>query len=127
MNGYDQPRSTLADVLRWIATLPIAAFAAYVAYLFMGWFGLTYADIRPDSIFCADLRRDPRAWLHGCRVRLRGYVNSPPRFQDAVSFVLAVLAIAAAGFLAFPAYLTGNWWALVGAVSVAVGAGVSVW
>jgi hypothetical protein len=47
-----------------------------------------------------------------------------PANRKEISYVMAVVAILIAGFLSFPAIVQKNWWALVGCITMAVGAGL---
>ena len=50
-----------------------------------------------------------------------------PDNRKVVAYILAVIAVLIAGFLAFPAIAQQNWWAVVGVISMAGGAGLIVY
>ena len=57
------------------------------------------------------------------------YVGSKiaPAQKEATVFVLAFLFVLGAGVLLFPAIRARNWWAMYGAVALALGAGGMCW
>ena len=112
------------DLLRWVFALPAALAAAYLAYVLTGWavrFGLSYADIRADSVW---VQLMDVTLVHGVMGAAFVYAGAfmVPRLEGAVSIILCVIAIAGASFLAFSAARPIDWWALTGAVSVLIGA-----
>lgn len=50
-----------------------------------------------------------------------------PTSHKVVAYVLALVAVLIAGFLAFPAIVQQNWWAVVGVIAMAGGAGLVVY
>lgn len=116
-------------VLRWIGFLPGAFLAAWLAYLLIFWgnkLSMWSMGINPNS-FIDKLFIEVMS--NGGMGAAFVYAGSRivPSNRKVVAYVLSVVAILIAGFLAFPAIAQQNWWAVVGVIAMATGAAFVVY
>ncbi len=125
-----EPRpSPFIVALRWIAVLPAAAVAGYVAWLLVNLLNRVtffFQGLDPNSLF-------NRAFIEAASGLAMGaatvYVGAKvaPFHRAVVVFLLAGLSILAAGFLLFPAIVARSGWAIYSAIWWAIGAGAVAW
>ena len=116
-------------VARWLAVLPgavAAGWAAWVAISLVNRLTFSWQGLDPDSFFS---RLYIEGVSHGMLGAVSVYVGSKiaPVQKAATVFVLAFLFVLGVGVLLFPAIGTRNWWAVYGAVALALGAGSTCW
>jgi hypothetical protein len=110
---------------RWILVIPAAVIAAWLA-----WFAVSIGNkltmgsqgIEANSFL-------PRLFIEfishaamGAAFVFAGAKVSPTHHKN-VAYVLAALALVAAGFLLFPAFLAADYWAVWSGFSLIIGAG----
>jgi len=121
--------SPILNALRWLAVLPCWAGASW-----LGWFIIAYgnrvtmyfAGFDPDSM----LGTVYIEIMSHCALGVAGVYGGArvaPYRKSETAMALAVLTILVTGFLLFPAAVTNDWWAIVGGIAVAAGAGVLAW
>lgn len=124
-----EQRSQSEFVLRWIAFLPAAFLAAWLAWLVV-MFGnrltMGMQGIDPDSFLS-------RAFIEFISHAVMGaaFVYSgakvAPAHHKTVAYVLAGLGLVAAGFLLFPAFMVANYWAVWAGASLIMGVGATAY
>lgn len=116
------------SALRWVALLPAAiagSLLASVVVRLLNWISMWLTGMNPDG-FLSKLWMDvvSSALIGVAFVYIGGRVA--PKNRKEVGYVLTVVVILVAGFLAFPAVAQHNWWALLGCIAMAAGgAGVA--
>ena len=120
----EQQRRSMA-VLRWITFIPGAFLFAVLAWVLFYWvnrLSITLVGYDPDNLF-------PRLFLeigsNGVEGAMFVYAGSriAPASRKVIAYTLAIGALLIAGFLAFHAIVHQNWWAVVGFIAMAGGAG----
>ena len=114
---------------RWLAVLPgamAAGWAAWVAISLLNRLTFSWQGLDPDWFVS---RLYIEGVSHGMLGAVSVYVGSKiaPAQKAATVFVLAFLFVFGAGVLLFPAIGARNWWAVYGAVALALGAGGMCW
>lgn len=116
-------------VLCWVAALPAAATAAWLAWIVinvLGRFSLGSVGVTPNNFL-------GKAYFvtagHLAMGAVFVYIGAKvaPSYQVIVAFVFGALGIVVSGFLLFPAVMVKDWWAIWAAVCVTIGAGAVVW
>jgi hypothetical protein len=124
-----EPQSKGVIALRWLGFVPGAFIAAWLAWLLI-FFGnkvsMWMMGINPDG-FINKLFIEVIS--NGAMGAAFVYIGSriAPVNRKVVAYILAVIAMLIAGFLAFPAIVQQNWWAVVGVIAMAGGAGLVVY
>lgn len=122
-------QSSAIRTARWLAILPgalIAGWAAWAAINLVNRLTFSWQGLNPDWFVS---RVYIEGMSHGALGAAGVYAGAKiaPARKAATVFVLAVLFVLGAGFLLFPAIIAANWWAMYGAVALAVGAGSVCW
>jgi hypothetical protein len=116
--------SAAQHVFRWIAFLPgalIAAFLAGAGFRIVSWVGNFLSGMSNEGFL-------NRLWVEVIANVVTGgvlvYIGAriAPSNRRNVAYLLTVLVILLAGFAAFPAIARHRWWDLVGCIATAVGA-----
>lgn len=118
-------KSNAVRTLRWIAVLPAAILAAWLAWILvniLGRLSLGYAGVEPDS-FLGELYFNSTGHLAIGATFVYAAAKVAPLHRKVVAYVLAALGLVISGFLLFPAIMIGSGWAIWGGVCVAVGVG----
>jgi hypothetical protein len=114
------------NILRWIGFIPAAFLGAWLAWLVV--FYLNQLTMGVKGIDTNDFfpRLTVEVLSHGAMGAVFIYIGSNivPSNQKIVTYLLTVFVLLIAGFLAFPAVLQGDWWAIVGVIAVSSGAGM---
>ena len=116
-------------IFRWVGFLPAAFLAAWLAWLainLLGRFGFAVAGITPEDFFGKLYFIVAGHTAMGAALVYTG-TKIVPSHKLIVAFILAGLGIITAGVLLFPAIMVKDWWAVLGGIFVAIGAGVMVW
>lgn len=122
-------KSSTRIVLRWVAFLPAALLAAWVAWLLVmlgNRLTMGMQGINPDSFLS-------RAFIefisHAAMGAAFVYAGAKvaPAHHRIVAYVLAGLGLVAAGFLLFPAFMVANYWAIWAGISLAIGVGATAY
>ena len=121
-----EPQSKGVIALRWLGFLPGAFLCAWLAWLFI-YFGnkLTMWMVGIDSEgFLSNLFIEVMS--SGAMGAAFVYAGSriSPASRKVVAYVLSVVVVLIAGFLSFPAIDQQNWWAVLGVIAMAGGAGL---
>ena len=125
-----EPQSNaVITALRWLGFLPgalVAAWAAWLLVFFGNRLSMWMMGIDPDGFLC---KLFVEVMSHGSMGAAFVYAGSriAPVNRKVIAYALAEVAILIAGFLAFPAVAQQNWWAIVGAIALAGGAGLVVY
>ena len=110
-------------VLRWLTFLPgalLAALLVSVVVRLLNRITMFLGGENPDGFL-------NKLWLEVIASALMGaafvYAGSriAPAHRKPIGYTLTVMIILLGGFLAFPAVIQHNWWALVSCVAMAVG------
>ena len=114
---------------RWLAVLPgavAAGWAAWVAISLLNRLTFSWQGLDPDWFVS---RLYIEGVSHGMLGAVSVYVGSKiaPAQKAETVFVLAFLFVIGAGVLLFPAIGARNWWAVYGAVALALGEGGMCW
>ncbi len=116
-------------VLRWIAFLPAASLAAWLAWLLVllgNRLTMGMQGIDPDSFLS-------RAFIefisHAAMGAAFVYAGAKvaPAHHKIVAYVLAGIGLVAAGFLLFPAFMVANYWAVWAGASLIMGVGATAY
>jgi len=122
-------KATPLNILRWVIALPAAflgALATFVIVRLLGNFGLSYALIEPGSFGSLLFETTiAHAFMGSAFVYVGGYVV--PNHKIVSAFVFCGVNIFIAGLLVSLAIPTKDWWATIGAISMAVGAAHIAW
>ena len=114
------------NILRWIGFIPAAFLGAWLAWMVV--FYLNQLTMGVKGIDTNDFfpRLTVEVLSHGAMGAAFVYIGSNivPSNQKIVTYLLTVFVLLIAGFLAFPAVLQGDWWAIVGVIAVSSGAGM---
>ena len=119
----------IVQVLRWLALLPASFLAAWLGWILinlLGRFSLSFAGVDSESFMAQLYFNTAGHSAAGAAFVFAGAKTAPMR-HNLVAFVLGGLAILISGFLLFPSIVTGDAWAMWGAVCVAAGAGFVVY
>ena len=120
-----EEQSQFKIVVRWLAFLPAAFLAAWLAWLVVMLgnrltMGMQGAD--PDSFLShAFIEFISHASMGAAFVYTGAKVA--PSYHKIVAYVLAAFGLVAAGFLLFPALMVTNYWAVWAAASLVFGVG----
>lgn len=120
------PQHPAMLVLRWIGFLPAAAVAASVAWIavgILGRIGLSYAGVESGSFIDQLYFATTGHGIMGGVFVLVG-TKVAPAHRIVVAYVLAGLSLLLCGFALFPALIVADAWAIVGAISTAIGSGL---
>lgn len=124
-----EPKSKGVITLRWLGFIPGAFAAAWLAW-FLTFFGnkisMWMMGINPDD-FIGKLFIEVMSNGAMGAAFVYGGSRIAPANRKVVAYVLAVMAVLIAGFLSFPAIVQQNWWAVVGVIAMAGGAGLVVY
>ena len=118
------PQPAWVVAFRWIAFLPAAVLGAWVLWILvtllsrwsLGWVGVESGSF-VDQVFQATTAHA----ILGLAFVVIG-AKVAPGHRRAVVYVLAGIAVLGCGWLLFPAVITRNGWAIVGAIFTALGA-----
>lgn len=121
-----EPQNKGVVALRWLGFFPGAFLGAWLAWLliFLGnKLSMWMMGINSDSFL---FKLFIEVMINGAMGAAFVYAGSriAPANHKVVAYVLAVVAVLIAGFLAFPAIGQQNWWAVVGVIAMAGGAGL---
>lgn len=123
------PQTKWIITLRWLGFVPGAFAAAWLAWLlifFGGKLSMWVMFMNPGN-FSLKLYIDViSSGTMGAAFVYAG-ARIAPGNRKVVAYVLAVLAVFIAGLLAYPAITQQNWWAVVGIIAMAGGAGLVVY
>ena len=122
-------QSSTRIVLRWVAFLPAALLAAWLAWLLV-MFGnrltMGMQGINPDSFLSrAFIEFISNAAMGAAFVY--GGAKVAPAHHRVVAYVLAGFGLVAAGFLLFPAFMVSDYWAIWGGISLVFSVGVTAY
>lgn len=124
-----EPQSKGVIALRWLGFVPGAFAAAWLAWLLV-FFGnklsMWMMGINPDGFINKLFIEVISSGAMGAAFVYAGS-RIAPSSRKVIAYVLAVVAVLVAGFLAFPAIAQQNWWAVVGVIAMAGGAGLVVY
>lgn len=121
-----EPQSKGIIVLRWLGFIPGAFLAAWLAWLLI-FFG------NKLSMWTMGINSDGFLFRLFIEIISNGFMGAAfvyagsriaPDSRKMVAYVLAVIAVLIAGFIAFPAIAYQNWWAMVDVFAMAGGAGL---
>lgn len=121
-----EPQSKGIAALRWLGFLPGAFLCAWLACSLIFFGNNLFASmigINPgDFLF----RLFIIAWSNGVMGATFVYAGAriAPDSRKVVAYVLALIAVLIAGFIAFPVIAQQNWWAIVEIIAMSGGAGV---
>ncbi len=121
--------SKAIDILRWVAFLPGAAVAAWLAWILiniLGRFSLSYVGITSDSIWGQFYFNTAGHSAMGAAFVYIG-AKIVPSYRKVVAYVLAGAALVLGGFLLFPAVMVRDWWAVWGCICIVLGVGAVVY
>jgi len=121
-----EPQSKGVIALRWLGFIPGAFLGAWLAWLLI-FFGnkltMGMMGINSDGFITKLFIELMSNGVMGAAFVYAGSRIAPTN-RKVVAYVLAVVAVLIAGFLAFPAFAQQNWWAVVGVIAMAGGAGL---
>lgn len=124
-----EPQSKSVIGLRWLGFVPGAFASAWLAWLLVP-FGYKIAmsgmGMDPDGFINKLIIEVISSGVMGAAFVYAGSRIAPSN-RKVIAYVLAVVAVLIAGFLAFPAIAQQNWWAVVGVIAMAGGAGLVVY
>ncbi len=113
-------------VLRWVGFIPAAFLGAWLAWLVV--FYLNQLTLGIKGIDTNDFfpRLTVEILSHGAMGAAFVYIGSNivPNNKKIVTYLLTVFILLIAGFLAFPAVINRDWWAIVGVIAISSGAGM---
>ena len=114
------------NILRWIGFIPAAFLGAWLVWLVVFFFNQLTIGMRGIDTNDFIPRLTVEILSHGAMGAAFVYIGSniAPSNQKIVTYLLTVFVLLIAGFLAFPAVLQGDWWAIVGVIAVSSGAGM---
>ena len=122
-------KSNTRIVLRWVAFLPAALLAAWVAWLLVmlgNRLTMGMQGINPDSFLSRTFIEFISHAAMGAAFVYAG-AKVAPAHHRIVAYVLAGLGLVAAGFLLFPAFMVANYWAIWAGISLAIGVGATAY
>ena len=123
------PQSKSVIALRWLGFVPGAFAAAWLAWL-LALFGyklsMSGIGMNPDGFINKLVIEIVSNGAMGAAFVYAGSRIAPSN-RKVIAYVLAFVAVLIAGFLAFPAIAQQDWWAVVGVITMAGGAGLVVY
>ena len=124
-----EPKNKIFATLRWLSFLPGAFAAAWLAWLLVS-FGnkltMWMMGINPDGFINKLFIEVMSSGVMGAAFVYAGSRIASTN-RKIIAYVLTVVAVLIAGFLAFPAIAQQNWWAVAGVILMAAGAGLVVY
>jgi hypothetical protein len=117
------------NALRWIGFIPCAALGAWLTWIVMtilNRISMIMTGINPNGLICKFFIE---VIASGCMGAAFVYIGSrvAPLKHKIVAYVLLIIAILISGFLLFPAISQQNWWAVISTLSMAGGAGLTIY
>jgi hypothetical protein len=113
------------NILRWIGFIPVAFLGAWLTRIVVILF---YKSMLMRGIDANDFIPTLIALVSSCGAQGAAFVyigsNIVPSNQKIVTYLLTVLIVLIAGFLAFPAVIQSEWLAIVGYIATSLGAGM---
>jgi FtsH-binding integral membrane protein len=116
---------TSSGILRWLGLIPAVVVGTIVTWFIasiLSSIGWAQVGFDPDGF----LVKAFRVWFTHIAAGVAFVyfgTEAAPGHQTTVGLVLAGLGLLIAGFLAFPAFMVKDYWAIAGAVSVVMGIG----
>jgi len=115
--------------LRWLGFVPGAFAASWLAWLLVSLgnkFSMSMMGMSPEGFLNKIFIEIISNGVMGAAFVYAGS-RIAPASRKIVAYILAVVALLIAGFLAFPAMAQQNWWAILGVIAMAGGAGLVVY
>ena len=112
--------------LRWISFIPAAFISAWLAWLIVFYLNQLTMSMRGMDTNDFLPRLTVEILSHSVMGGVFVYIGShvAPNHRKVVTYLLTAFILLIAGFLAFPAVIQRDWWAILGSIAVSSGAGV---